>query len=252
VNNSQKVFSYGGGVQSRAILRFIKDGIIEKPDLVIFADTHDEPKEVYQGIKEDQDFCKAMGLELVVVSQGRLSEVDRWGGLFIPAYTVSQATGKKGMLNRQCTQRFKVVPMRRYLRSQGVKSAEMWLGISTDEITRMKPSNVKWLTNKFPLIDAGLSRDDCIKRLSKEGIVPAKSACVFCPYHSASEWAQIKRDPEAWARACEYDELIRDKRPKHGPVFVHASCLPLKQAPVENPDLNGNLFDNECEGYCFL
>jgi hypothetical protein len=48
----------------------------------------------------------------------------------------------------------------------------------------MKPSRTPWVTNVFPLIDTGLSRDDC-NAIMKQAVllVPRKSACVFCLYH---------------------------------------------------------------------
>ena len=40
-------------------------------------------------------------------------------------------------------------------------TVEMWLGISTDEAIRMKDSRDRWITNRYPLIEVGMSRRDC-------------------------------------------------------------------------------------------
>ena len=50
-------------------------------------------------------------------------------------------------------------------KGQRVPSAtavELWLGISTDEAIRMKPSRDRWIQNRYPLIEAGMSRRDCM------------------------------------------------------------------------------------------
>ena len=40
-------------------------------------------------------------------------------------------------------------------------SVEIRLGISTDEDIRMKTPRYMWRTNRYPLIEAGRSRQDC-------------------------------------------------------------------------------------------
>ena len=40
----------------------------------------------------------------------------------------------------------------------------MWLGISTDETIRMKNSRDRWIANRYPPIEADMSRRDCLDR----------------------------------------------------------------------------------------
>jgi len=130
-----KILSHGGGVQTRTLLRLCLEGGFERPDLVVFADTQAEPGEVYEAIAEDKAACEAQGIEFVIVTTGELAAVDKWGGLFIPAFTLDEK-GNRGMLRRQCTERFKVRPIRQLLRSRGATTktpCELWMGISTDE-----------------------------------------------------------------------------------------------------------------------
>ena len=42
------------------------------------------------------------------------------------------------------------------------KHIETWIGISTDEIMRMKPSRDWWQKNRWPLIEKKMSRQDCL------------------------------------------------------------------------------------------
>ena len=46
---------------------------------------------------------------------------------------------------------------------------EMWLGISTDEAGRMKPSESPWISHRWPLIDGGMSRRACLAWLERHG-----------------------------------------------------------------------------------
>lgn len=246
------VLSYGAGVQTRAMLLLALDGALPKPDHVVFADTQAEPQEVYQAVEEDKAACERAGIPFRVVTHGDLSATDKWGGLFIPAFTLNER-GEGGMLRRQCTQRFKVAPIRKLVRELGATAespVEMWLGISTDEVVRVKPSDVRYAVHRWPLIELGLSRDDCVNLLSERGITPAKSACVFCPYHSASEWRRIKANPADWQAAVEYDRAIRKTRPAGGDVYVHVSRQPLEDAPIEDDSTQPGLWGDECGGHC--
>jgi hypothetical protein len=120
----------------------------------------------------------------------------------------------------------------------------------------MKPSRTPWITNLFPLIDAGLSRDDCTKVIEEAGLpVPKKSACVFCPYHHDRYWHDLKTNyPEEFSRAVAFDGKIRDmtKTGIEKPVFLHRSLQPLEQIDFGQrlglPVLNG--FNGECTGMC--
>ena len=49
---------------------------------------------------------------------------------------------------------------------------------------RMKPARDKYILNRHPLIEANMSRQDCINYLNKNKIpLPEKSACIICPFH---------------------------------------------------------------------
>lgn len=132
-----------------------------------------------------------------------------------------------------------------------------WIGISTDEATRMKPSRVPWIRNRWPLIEVGMSRADCISWMTSRGYPePPRSACVFCPYHNDKEWLRLKRDePHEFQRAVKFerdyqavaekDEVIR------GTPFLHDSCQPLDsidfEARQKSPDAQLDLFQNQCD-----
>ncbi len=131
---------------------------------------------------------------------------------------------------------------------------EQWLGISMDEALRMKPSDVKYVTNRWPLIEKRMSRQDCVRWLERNGIeVPPKSACTFCPYHSMAEWRRIKETPEDWEKALAVDRMIRKARPPYD-LFVHSSRKPLEEVDLRTPQEKGqmelDLWSEECSGIC--
>jgi hypothetical protein len=136
---------------------------------------------------------------------------------------------------------------------------EQWIGISTDEAMRVKPSRLSYVTHRWPLIETGMSRQDCLRWCEARGLPrPPKSACTFCPYRSNAEWRTMRDgDPEAFADAVAIDEAIRPgmpgpRRPKGEAWFVHADRVPLAQVDLSTAEDRGqlNLFNNECEGMC--
>jgi len=84
---------------------------------------------------------------------------------------------------------------------------ESWIGISTDEASRMKPSREPWIINKYPLIEHNISREQCVEWMLAEGYPePPRSACIFCPYHSDEEWKRLRdKEPEEFQRAVEWE-----------------------------------------------
>jgi len=182
----------------------------------------------------------------------------------VPAMTF---TAKDGQLRRQCTSRWKIQPMRRYisaeLKRRGLRKSpgivEQWLGITTDEWHRAKDSDVKYIVHRYPLLDLGMSRGDCMQWLADHDLPsPGKSTCTFCPYHSKAAWKRMKQEggPD-WQQAVEIDAAIRDKRPPFD-LFVHPARLPLPEA-VSIPEDYGYTqpamfdVDEECDsGFCFL
>lgn len=128
----------------------------------------------------------------------------------------------------------------------------MLIGISTDEFQRMRDSDVKYISNVYPLIDAGMSRKDCGKYLSARGLeVPSKSACTFCPYHNQAEWRKVASIPDDWKSVVEVDNRIRKYRPPFD-LFVHPSRKPIEKIDFRSMEQKGqiSLWDAECSGIC--
>jgi hypothetical protein len=182
-----------------------------------------------------------------------------------PFFTQQEITGKKGMLRRQCTNDYKIQPIRQKIRKlcnvpykkhfPKDKYVEQWIGISTDEIQRMKPARDKYILNRHPLIEAKMSRQDCLNYLKKENIpLPEKSACIVCPYHNDAYWHFMKTERTSeFQDAVEFDKKIRTgSRKIRDKLYLHRSCKPLDEIEFnkEENDKQLDMFNNECEGMC--
>jgi len=252
------VLNLGWGVQSFTMSAMVAMGILKPVDIAIHANTTHEYTATVEFAKRWTPWLEAKGVKVVTVCGVNTDIVKNKREIPIPAFTLSE-TGKGGQLRRQCTDHWKIRPIRKYIRrllgnGRNIK-VEMWLGISLDEVERMRHSDVKWINNKYPLIDLNMSRSECIYFLKKNGLeIPPKSSCVFCPYQNKERWRDLKHKYHSdYQRAIAADELIRDTRPPF-PLFVHPSRRPLKELDLRIQIDFGQMdfFSEECQGVCFL
>jgi hypothetical protein len=172
-------------------------------------------------------------------------------------HAVLNATAKKGMGMRQCTRSAKIEPIRRKLRELAKgENVVQWIGISTDEAHRMKPSRDKWCENIWPLIDLNMTRADCLRWMEDAGWPkPPRSACVYCPYHSDTEWLRLKtEEPVEFAAAVEFEQRLQTSYAAatalHSTPWLHSSRRPLAEVEFKPNVKEPSLFGNECEGMC--
>lgn len=255
-----KVISLGWGVQSWTLAAMAALGEIEA-DVAIHADTRFEKAATYAFAAQWTPWLEDRGLRVVTVQGDPF--VAKAGKTHIPAYTT---TVKGGQLRRQCTNHWKIEPIRRWvseeLKRQGLTKrpgiVESIQGISLDEWQRMKDADVKYIVHRYPLVDMKMTRADCVTWLAAHDLpVPPKSACVFCPFQSLNTWRELKRNGgQDWATAVEIDLAIRTVRPPYA-LFVHPARLPLPEAvviPEDSGFSQATMFDGDgCEsGYCFV
>ena len=266
--DSLTVISLGGGVQSSVMALMAGEGAFDRtPDCAIFADTHWEPPSIYDHL----DWLEGqLHFPLYVVDNGRSLREDvkaltNHSGshryVDIPVYLKGSDGEGDGIGS------YKIRPIRRRIREllglrrgqrvpSGV-SVELWLGISTDEAIRMKPSRDRWIRNRYPLIEAGMSRRDCMDWRKERYDRPLeRSACVACPFQSRSRWVETKRRwPEQFAEAVEIDANMRGRLAFAKEPYLHPLRIPLAQAVRQDEaelgtDGQSDGFGNECEGHC--
>lgn len=255
-----QVISLGGGVQSSTMaLMAAKGEITPMPDCAIFADTGWEPKAVYEWLSwlaAELPFplhvVRRPGADLGEMAISIAQSPDVTKSAMLPYFTANP----NGMIPRQCSKEFKSRVVGRAIRAMLPKGekAIQWMGISTDEMQRMKDPEFAFLRNRFPLIEGNISRRDCLGWMERNGYPkPPKSACIFCPYHTDAEWRGLLSGEDR-DRLVEFDTKIRPGF--HGMVgeaYLHRQRVPIGDVDLSTAADRGQIefgFVQDCEGMC--
>jgi len=273
--------SYGGGVQSTALVTLAADGRLDEimggpVRLAVFANTGDDsehPDSIRYVREVATPWAAERGIEVVEVrrryADGRpyptLREIhldpDR-RGLSLPWHI--EGDRKDFMARRTCTQSWKVEPVAAELRRRGATPdtpAITAIGISTDEIERAGRGNdLPHQRRVYPLLAFGFNRADCAELIREAGLpVPPKSSCYFCPFHSAQTWSELRRDrPDLFEQAAELEDATNARQATNGAttrVWLTRRRKPLREAVAEAQDTlwgGGGIGEAGCdEGYCW-
>ena len=250
------ILSSGLGTQSTALVVMAIRGQIQV-DHIIFADTGFEPQSVYDQLELTKKFVNGR-IPIHVVNSGNIKEdtlksvASGERSASMPFFTDT------GMVMRQCTDEYKIRPVRRKIRElmseSNIKKVNLMLGISIDEIERAKPSNVKYIKHIFPLLDARMYREDCAKLCQEERFPPIKSACICCPFRGNISWLEMKKNnPEEFAQACDFDKQIRNMPRLKQKTYLHKSRQDLDKAiEIQDSNFAHEMWAEECTGNCGL
>jgi len=275
------VINLGAGVQSSTMaLMAAKGEITPMPDCAIFADTQAEPDSVYEWLDWLE---KELPFPVYRVTKGSLTEKS-----LTPAIATAKAKyykeGEKYMkriipvfgkmpdgevvaaLGRSCTADYKIRPIEKKIEEianikRGEKDLKVtqWIGISYDELQRMKESRKPWTQLRYPLIELQMHRYHCKQWMKKSGYPePPRSACYYCPFHSDEEWRRLRNDePLFFKKAILFDkqitELSKQDKAMKMEAYLHRSCKPLGEIDFDNDEDKGQEtwdFMAECEGMC--
>lgn len=273
--------SLGAGVQSTTLALLSIDGVIPPIEHAIFADTGWEPRAVYEHLDRLAVELAAAGVQLHRVSRGNIRDdaldpAHRYASM--PIYLKSKPTEKNpsgnGIGRRQCTSEYKLTPIKAKIREllgapvdadgkvgrvpgrPGTRVATTFVGISADEIGRIRPADVRYMHRVDPLVDllpTPWTREACNRYLADRWPhqVP-RSACIGCPFHRNAEWRHMRDTaPDEWADAVAFDHAIRDgfhaeRSPWRGKLFLHDQRVPLDEADLgvgEDTGEQSSLFD---------
>lgn len=276
------VLNLGAGVQSSCLaLMAAKGEITPMPDFAVFADTQAEPQSVYDWLDWLE---KQLPFPIYRVTRGNLTEeslaikIRKRDGprskagettvrRLIPLFGIMPNGEKTAAIGRKCTADYKIAPILKEIRkrckvSRGQKEASItqWIGISWDEMQRMRESGHPWTQHRWPLIEMRMTRAMCLEWLKQNGYPePPRSACYYCPFHSDKEWRNLRdNDPEFFKKAVDFDKEIRGVYKKGDPtmlmeVYLHNSCKPLDEIDFDSDEQKGQMtwdFQAECEGMC--
>jgi hypothetical protein len=267
---SLRVVSYGGGVQSTALLVLAAQRRIDFR-VFLFAnvgDDSEDPATLDYLNRYAKPYAARHGIELVELHRERrdgstetlYGRLTRPGSRSLPI-PVRMSNGAPG--TRSCTADFKIRVIGRWLRAHGAsrtRPATVGIGISLDEIERINARRAApYETPVYPLLyqEPPLRRVDCQQIIAAAGLpVPGKSACWFCPLRRPDTFAEMRRDrPDLFDRACALEDTLNRRRAELGkdPVWLTRFNQPIRTAIPAAPEMLPALVDeSECDnGACF-
>lgn len=245
-SNVVRAFSFGGGVQSNAVMVLQAQGKVHY-DLFIFANVgadSENPDTLAYIENYSKPFCHKHGIQFVEVRKTwadghseTLWEYMQRTQRSIPIPLRMGGNGAPG--RRSCTEGFKIEVIGKYLKGLGYTHFIKGIGFSTDELHRLR--DPYWyaecgiqVRREHPLVDLRMDRQACKQVIASAGLpIPPKSACFFCPFHQRNEWIEMKRNrPDLFQRAVELEKMLNARRNLLGKdrLFMHRSVTPLDQA----------------------
>ena len=199
------VASYGGGTNSTAMLIGMVDRR-EPCDLILFADTGGEKPHTYEHNERFSAWLVEHGMPpITVVRKGGKPETLEENCLRMKMLP-SIAYGFKG-----CSHKYKIEPQDSFCNNNSVCRAT-WdagnkvvklIGFDMDEPHRAQIPEDKKYRYRYPLIEWGWGREECVQAIERAGLpLPGKSACFFCPSSKKVEIKVLRRMyPDLAARA---------------------------------------------------
>lgn len=255
--------SYGGGVQSTALLVLAATGRINFPVFLMANVGNDSENNATLRYVDEyaKPYAADHGIELVVLDRVRRDgavetlwkRLTREGSRSLPI-PVRMSNGAPG--TRSCTADFKIKVTGRELKRRGASAdnpATIGIGISVDEIHRANNRRTEAHEQiVYPLLDLGLRRTDCARIIRDANLpVPPKSSCFFCPFHRPETWHDQRRnEPDLFEKSCQLEDLLNARRSELGkdPVYLTRFARPLREAIPDGVDVLP-MFD-EADGLC--
>jgi len=240
------ILSYGGGVNSTAILAFCKLGELPWPDYIVFSDTGAEWPHTYKYL----DYLENEGIDIIYLTGGKFSVSLNCPGVgFSEGTTLIEWCQQKSFIpsriNRWCTDYWKRAPIEKFCK--GFHECEQWIGIDAGEAHRAER---KGKDMRFPLVEMGIDRRGCKKIIKKAGWgVPQKSGCFICPYQRKAQWIRLKKEyPDLWNLAVSLENNARARNPgfnfKDIPIEQYVADLDRQEELPFDIEL-----DQRCECY---
>lgn len=248
-----EVWSCGGGTQSGAIAVLIGSGKLPKPDICFMTDTGREKSGTWPFVDSFiRPQLARVGATLEIVKAEQFSSISLFASdgrtVLMPGFTTQ--AGSMGKLSGFCSGRWKQDVAERYFRSLGIETARNWIGISIDEMRRVRKQHRSWLELWYPLIfGVPMRRHQCVDLIRETGwLGPVPhSACKMCPNMRDNEWVEMQRD---WPRDFNDAVLIeREIRIKDPHFWLHPACIPLDQ--VDFTAQHTMFPDRGCTTGCF-
>ena len=215
----KKYLSFGGGVNSTALLIYLEE---QREDFeTIFVNHGGDWPETYEYV----DYLRNQGYEITEI----LPTVAGCHTIIEYCYLHHMVPGIR---RRFCTDHFKLRPIHRYVERPCV----MYIGISMEERKRIRISGKIGIENKYPLVDAGITRNQCKEIIMARGLkVPPRSGCYFCPFITKVDARKLLREHPKL-----FQEVVQLEKDCNRPgYYLKAQEVSFEQfADVNTPDLD--------------
>ena len=224
----KRFISFSGGVESTTMCILYGKG-----STAIWCDTGAEHDLMYKRINEVESELKVLhegDFELIRVKSEKHKGLEDYAKLrkYMPS---GQA--------RYCTRLFKIEPIDNFLGTQG--DCELMVGFNADEDGRTGnlelKANVKYT---YPLIEAGLTRDDCEDILKLHDLHPnfpvymLRGGCRMCFFKSEKEYrAMYHLNKKEFMKMIDFEEWLQDKRLKFHSILSSGKSLRQLAAECE-------------------
>lgn len=264
-----RFISYGGGVQSTALLVLAAQGRIDYRNAVManVGDDSEHPATLEYVRNIAIPWAEQRGIQVHLLDRTKRdgSTETLWGRLMregsrslpIP---VRMSNGAPG--TRSCTSDFKIKVTGKWAKAHGAtrdNPATVAIGISLDEIQRANNRRTEPHERiVYPLVGVGdetglkMTRTDCMRLIESAGLpVPPKSSCFFCPFHRPSTWQDMRRDePELFEKAASLEDTLNARRGVLGkdPVYLTRFGMPIREAIARDDQQLLPLIDDGCDG----
>ena len=252
IMDRQIVVSYGGGVNSTAMLC----GMIEKnirPALILFADTGCEHDETLDYVDGFSGWLQKVGFPPVTTVRYESCNETLEAECLVNETLPSLAFGFKG-----CSVKWKRQPMDKFNKSWTDKPVTRAIGIHAGEAHRGRIDDTDLFHFWYPLIEWNYWQRDCEAIIARNGHpIPRKSSCWCCPAKTKNEVRKQAADrPDLHARCVEMERNARDAgglkqvkglgRHWSWEAIAAADAAQLKLLPDTAYDSPCGCWDGEC------
>lgn len=245
-----KYISFSGGVESTTMcILYGKDA------KAIWADTGAEHQYMYERISKVENQIKNIHpkFEIIKVKGSCNYKKTKYDNL------EKLIVAQKFMPSNQarfCTRIFKIEPIDKYLSKQG--ECELMIGLNADEENSREGNwglqkNVKYI---YPLIEDGLTREDCEEILMKYNLHPqmpvymSRGGCRMCFFKSEKEYrALFHLSRKEFDEVMAFEQEIQDRKKKFYSIMGNGKSLKQIMNEEENQTLP---FENIKEMYKLL
>ena len=239
-----KFISFSGGVESTTMC--VLYGSDAK---AIWADTGAEHKLMYDRIEKVEQEIKKLHPNFEII---KLKANAKYKGEYYDNLE-KLAISQKFMPSTQaryCTRLFKIEPIDKYLSEQG--NCQLMIGLNLDE-ENSREGNwglQKNVTYTYPLIEDGLTRQDCEDILNEHNLHPnmpvymVRGGCRMCFFKSKKEYkAMYFLSNLEFNEVMEFEKAIQDKRQKFYSIMGNGISLQELAAECEREKAFLNLED---------